>query len=78
MAEQERTFGVFSPDGTCLDANGKEWENLQLVDTIKARDVTEALDEARDNLEAGAYEGFEYLYLRELGASIEIDEGAEE
>lgn len=75
--EKTKTFGVFSPDGTTLDANGKEWDNLQVVDIIKARSFEEALAEAKDNLESGAYKGFEYLHLREISAGREFGEGVE-
>lgn len=74
MTETEkRTFGVFSPDGTCYDDNGREWENVQLIDIIKARTLEEALAEAKATLHDGAYEGFDYLHLRELGEAVEID-----
>ena len=73
--EEKKTFGVFSPDGTCLDTNGREWDNVQLVDIIKARTFEEALAEAKGNLNTGAYEGFESLHLREMGKSIEFSEG---
>lgn len=76
--QEERTFGVFSPDGTTLDTNGKEWDNLQVMDIIKARSFEDALAEAKDNLEAGAYEGFENLHLREISKGHGFGEGVEE
>lgn len=75
---EEKRFGVFSPDGTTLDANGREWDNVQLIDIIKAKSFEDALAEARDNLRRGAYEGFEYLHLREIGKGREFGEGVEE
>lgn len=75
---EEKRFGVFSPDGTTLDIDGKEWENIQLIDIIEARSFTDALAEAKDNLEIGAYEGFDSLHLREISKGREFGEGVEE
>lgn len=69
-------------DTLCLneleDENGWEWENVQLIDIIKAGTLEEALAEAKATLREGDYEGFEYLHLRELGEAHEFGEGVEE